>query len=225
MTSGRPQIRIWDWTIRLFHWLAVLLVGAMWWTAEQGLMDWHRRLGLTLLGLLVYRIIWGLIGPRTARFSHMLFRPAALAAYVRDLRQGTHRPTFGHNPAGTLSVFALLLALLTQVGSGLFSVDTVGLESGPLARFVSFETGRLFAEMHEISFLILRILILVHILAVAVYLLVLRDNILRPMITGNRAPEDFGTGALAGSSAPWPRILIAATLAAATVTAILTAGG
>ena len=69
MTQDTRKVLVWDWTVRLFHWSAVLLVGLMWWTAEQGIMDWHRRLGLLLVGLLSYRIVWGLIGSRTARFA------------------------------------------------------------------------------------------------------------------------------------------------------------
>ena len=79
MSAPNARVLVWDWTVRLFHWLLVLGVAAMWWTAEQHMMDWHRRIGLALLGLIVYRLVWGLIGPGTARFTRMLARPAVTA--------------------------------------------------------------------------------------------------------------------------------------------------
>jgi cytochrome b len=119
MPDSRAQVQVWDWTLRLFHWLTVFGFALMWWTAEQGIMDWHRRLGVTLVGLLVYRLVWGLIGPATARFARMLVRPRELLAHVRDMLGRRHHPHFGHNPAGALSVIAMLLALATQVSTGL----------------------------------------------------------------------------------------------------------
>lgn len=223
MTLPTARVLVWDWTVRLFHWLLVLGIVAMWWTAEQGMMDRHRRLGLALLGLIVYRLVWGLIGPATARFSSMLVRPGTLVAYIGDLAGRRHRPHFGHNPAGSLSVFAILAALATQIATGLFAVDVDGLESGPLARGVSFETGRLFAEIHETSFNVLLALIALHAIAIAAYLFVLRDNLVRPMVTGHRPQADFNASPLP-SRAPWPRVLAAAAIAIATVYGVVTFG-
>ena len=187
MTDHKAQIIIWDWTIRLFHWLIVLLVPLMWWTGEEGMMDWHRRLGLTLFALVLFRLIWGIIGSWTARFVPMIKRLGAVPGYVRDLFAGRHSPSFGHSPIGSLSVFALLAALSIQVGTGLFSVDVDGLESGPLAILVSFKTGRDIADIHELNFDILVILIALHIAAIAVYQFVLKANLVRPMVTGRRS--------------------------------------
>ena len=74
--AGSTRILVWDGALRLFHWSAVLLVAAMWWTAENGVMDWHRRMGMILVGLLAFRIVWGLIGPQTARFGSWRIGPA-----------------------------------------------------------------------------------------------------------------------------------------------------
>ncbi len=60
MAAARKPVLVWDWTVRLFHWLIVLLIPLMWWTAEEGMMDWHRRMGTTLLALVIFRLIWGL---------------------------------------------------------------------------------------------------------------------------------------------------------------------
>ncbi|WP_340691837.1 cytochrome b/b6 domain-containing protein [Hyphomonas sp.] len=224
MPSPNARVLVWDWTVRLFHWLLVLGVAAMWWTAEQGMMDWHRRIGLTLLGLIVYRLVWGVIGPGTARFARMVAGPGAIMAYVRDLAARRHRPHFGHNPLGSLSVFAMLLALVTQVSTGLFAVDVDGLESGPLASKVSFETGRLVAEIHETSFKVLLALIALHVIAIAAYLVLFKDNLVRPMVTGRRPQTDFDTPQ-PPLRTPLPRILAAAATAAATVYANLAIGG
>ena len=130
---------------------------------------------------------WGVIGSWTARFVPMLKRLGSVPRYVRDLFTGHHKPSFGHSPIGSLSVFALLAALSVQVGTGLFAVDVDGLESGPLSILVSFSTGRDIADIHELNFDILVALIALHIAAIAVYRLVLKDNLIRPMITGSRS--------------------------------------
>ncbi|MEZ5946572.1 MAG: cytochrome b/b6 domain-containing protein [Hyphomonas sp.] len=224
MTTGQARVLVWDWTVRLFHWLTVLLVASMWWTAEEGMMDWHRRIGMILVGLISYRIVWGLIGPPTARFARMVPTPQAALAYLGDLRAGRHKVSLGHNPVGVLSVFAMLLALTVQVSTGLFSVDVDGIESGPLSRHVSFETGRLFAEIHETSFNILLALIVLHVLAIATYLVFFKDNLVRPMVTGRRASTDFDAS-VADNRAGLIRVVIALAAAFAAMSAIWFAGG
>ena len=163
----------------------------MWWTAEEGYMDWHRRLGLTMLGLIVFRIVWGFIGSWTARFLPMVKRLKSLGKYVNDIRSGNHKPTYGHGALGVLSVFAMLALILLQVATGLFSVDVDGLESGPLAVLVSFDIGREFAEFHELNFDLLSIVIMIHIAAILLYRIKLRDKLIKPMITGTRDQDDF----------------------------------
>lgn len=187
MTSEAAQTLVWDWTVRLFHWLIVLLIPLLWWTAEEGMMDWHRRLGLTMLALVLFRLVWGVIGSWTARFVPMIRRLGSLPTYVRGLIARQNGPSFGHSPVGSLAVFALLAALSIQVGTGLFSVDVDGLESGPLAILVSFKTGREIADFHELNFDILAVLIALHIIAVAIYRFVLKDDLVRPMINGRRS--------------------------------------
>ena len=191
MTSKPAQILVWDAAIRLVHWLMVILVPLLWWTAEQGYMDWHKRFGLTMFGLVLFRLMWGLIGTWTARFGPMLRRIGTLPSYVEKLRNRTDSTTFGHSPLAVLSVFALLLALAIQVTTGLFSVDVDGLESGPLAVLVSFATGRQFADIHEVNFNFLAGLIGLHITAIAIYHFILKERLVAPMLTGRRSRTDF----------------------------------
>lgn len=223
--AGSTRLLVWDGALRLFHWSAVLLVAAMWWTAENGVMDWHRRMGMILAGLLTFRFVWGLIGSRTARFGSWRIGPAAILNYLKGLIGGTHKPTFGHNPAGTLSVIAILVALCVQVGTGLFAVDVDGMESGPLATRVSFEAGRQAAEIHEISFNILLALIGLHLAAIVTYLFFFKDNLVRPMVTGRRASTDFDGGeTLSDSKLSWVRLAIALAIAVAAMWGISNAG-
>ena len=141
------------------------------------------------------------------------------------LKRGVHKPSFGHNPIGTLSVIAMLAALCVQLGTGLFAVDVDGLESGPLSTLVSFEAGRQAAEIHEISFNILVALIGLHVAAVAVYLIFFKDNLVRPMVTGRRASADFEAGeTLADNRLSWLRLAIAVAVAFAAMWGISTAG-
>ncbi|HPF23988.1 MAG TPA: cytochrome b/b6 domain-containing protein [Hyphomonas sp.] len=225
MSADSSRVLVWDWAVRLFHWLAVLLFVLMWWTAENWIMDWHRRIGMMLVGLLTFRIVWGLIGPPSARFAAMFAGPGAILAHIRTLLSGGHKASAGHNPLGTLSVFAILAALCTQVGTGLFAVDVDGLESGPLARFVSFEAGRQAAEIHEISFNILLALVALHVVAIVSYLVFFKDNLVRPMVTGRRARADFDGAPVADNKASPQRVLVALVLAFAAMSAVWFAGG
>jgi cytochrome b len=174
------RIRIWDLPTRLVHWSLVALVAFSWWTAENGRMDWHRYSGYAVLGVLVFRIYWGIVGSDTARFAHFIKGPRAIAQYFRD----KSLVVAGHNPFGALSVIALLVLLLTQVGLGLFAVDVDGLESGPLSHLVTFDEGREYAKSHEAVFNVLLAFIVLHIVAILFYLIVKRDNLIGPMITG-----------------------------------------
>ncbi|MEY2942515.1 MAG: hypothetical protein RLY97_529 [Pseudomonadota bacterium] len=202
--------RVWDLPIRLFQWLLVMLFGLSWWSAETGHMDWHRLSGETIMGLVVFRIIWGIIGSDTARFSQFIRSPLRLIAYLR----GQSDDTIGHNPIGGYSVILLLMLLGIQIKSGLFAVDTDGLESGPLSYLVSFEQGRESAHFHHFSFNILLLLVLVHILAIGFYRVVRKRKLIPPMITGRDAQLPAGTAEMA--PAPWWRLALAVGIAAAT---------
>src|SRR5690349_10225162 len=119
--EGRRQF-VWDRPIRLFHWLLVLLIAGAWYSAEVDRnMDWHLRAGMAVLLLLVFRIIWGLIGTSTARFSQFVKGPRAIWSYIRP---GSDSPVaVGHNPIGGWSVIVMLLLTVTVVVAGLFAVD------------------------------------------------------------------------------------------------------
>jgi cytochrome b len=181
--SSKPVVRVWDGATRMVHWLLVVLLGVSWWTASHQQMDYHRYSGYALLGVLVFRLYWGVFGSTTARFVYFVRGPGPVWRYLRS--KGRHAVP-GHNPLGALSVLALLGLLLAQVGLGLFSVDVDGLESGPLSRWVSFETGRECARLHHLGFNVLKALVVLHVGAILCYALFKRDNLVRPMITGRK---------------------------------------
>lgn len=174
---------VWDLPTRLFHWLLAALILFSWWSRHDHL-DWHRLSGFTIAGLLVFRLWWGVAGGATARFAGFLKGPRGVWAYLRG---GGHAGP-GHNPLGGWSVAAMLLALMVQVGLGLFSVDQDGFESGPLAKYVSFDIGRAAAGAHEVVFNILLALIVLHLAAVGWYAIRGR-NLVGPMITGKARLE------------------------------------
>lgn len=210
-------IAVWDLPVRLVHWLIVLLVAFSWWTAREEMLDWHYRSGLAILGLVVFRFVWGLIGSSTARFTSFVRGPRRILDHLRGRREFV----LGHNPLGALSVLALLFMLALQVGLGLFAEDEDGMLSGPLAHFIDEDTVETVTELHATSFEVLKWLIALHVAAILFYLLVRRRNLVGPMVTGRvRAPA--GTAPLV--AAPVWRAAVAALIAFGTMWAVWYAG-
>ena len=215
-----PRHFVWDWPVRLFHWLLVVLLGVSWWSAESdGLdaMQWHYIAGYSILTLLVFRIVWGFIGGSTARFGDFLRGPGAVLAYLR----GGASPTSGHNPLGGWSVLLMLVLLVTQVALGLFAIDVDGIEAGPLSHLVSFDAARSAAEWHEVAFKVLQVVVVLHVLAILWYALAKRTDLVRPMVTGYRG----GAAGPAGEAraVPFWRFLVALALGMA-VTSFIAKG-
>lgn len=211
--DARPGMKIWDAPLRLVHWSFVLLLPALWASAEWGRIDWHRRLGILMLGLVVFRLLWGFMGSDTARFSRFVKGPAAVRDYLRQLRSGERVTVIGHNPLGALSVLALLGLLGAQVTIGLFTQDVDGLESGPLAYLVSYETADALREWHEAVFNLIVAMVAIHLAAIAYYRFAKDENLVRPMLTGWR--DDAPATAMAPAMAPWWRLVLSGVAAAA----------
>jgi cytochrome b len=200
-------VAVWDLPIRLFHWLIVAAIAISWWSAENRLMNVHRYSGYTLLGLLIFRIYWGIVGSPTARFAQFIRGPGSVVRYVRE--PSAHAAP-GHNPLGAWSVIAMLVLLVAQVTIGLFVTDIDGLESGPLSYLVSFEASRALAEAHEIIFNVLLALIALHIAAILFYLFARRTNLIGAMVTGRRSRTTTSTTVkLASLWRVWPGVALA----------------
>ena len=174
------RIKLWDLPTRLFHWLLVILVAAAVITAKIGgnAMDWHGRIGVSILGLLAFRLVWGFVGSYHARFSSFWPKPASVRAYLRGNWRG-----IGHNPLGAFSVLALLALIGLQVATGLFSNDDIAF-NGPLFNLVSKELSDTLTGIHKLSINILLALIALHLGAIGFYTLVKKEHLLKPMITG-----------------------------------------
>ncbi|OZI74418.1 cytochrome b/b6 domain-containing protein [Bordetella genomosp. 12] len=176
-------LRIWDLPTRLFHWALVACVTGAFVTVKLGglYMDWHVRFGLATLGLILFRLLWGVCGSRYARFTQFVRGPRALAAYLRGQLR-----TAGHNPLGALSVLAMLLALGFQAVSGLFVSDDIMIQ-GPLNSAIAPELAARLTRLHKANEWLLLALVGLHVLAVLWHALVLRQPLIKSMITGDGA--------------------------------------
>lgn len=180
------SVRVWDLPTRVFHWVLALCVIAMVVTAKVGgnWMEWHLRLGHAVLALLAFRLLWGLVGGRWSRFSAFLYAPATLWAYLRGRGRPEHG--VGHSPLGALSVWAMLLVLLVQVGTGLMSDDEIAF-TGPLVAHVPGDWVEAATRYHKQwgEWLVLG-LVALHVLAIVFYTRVRRQVLVRPMLTGDK---------------------------------------
>jgi len=207
------SVQVWDIPTRLFHWILVGLVIFSFITGKIGLsaMRYHEWSGVAILVLVVFRLLWGFLGGRYSRFSNFIKSPAAVIRYALSLPGEDSKPYIGHNPLGGWSIIAMLTSLLVQAGTGLFANDDI-LTEGPLYAMVSKQTSDWLTGVHHLNQKVLLVLVLIHIAAVLFYLIVKRENLIKPMITGNKTwdqniPAAWGNPALA--------ILVAAAVAAA----------
>ena len=187
--AARPHssIVVWDVPTRLFHWLLVALVAFSWASAELGgnAMEYHMLSGYAILGLVLFRLLWGMVGSATARFGQFLKGRDAVLAYARGLTQKDAPASVGHNPLGGWMVVGMLGLLLLQGATGLFANDDIATE-GPLYHLVSKRISDGLTELHEGVFNVLLGLIAIHVAAIFFYLIFKRDNLIRPMLTGRK---------------------------------------
>jgi len=175
---------VWDLPIRLFHWLLAALIAFSWWSVHNHHTDWHIWSGCAILTLLIFRLLWGLVGSSTARFSSFVRGPRAVVDYLRGRWTG-----LGHSPLAALSVIALLVAISVQVGLGLFAEDEDGIYMGPLSRLVTSDTSDKVRDVHELWFNVVLGLIVLHVLAILYYRLFRGRKLTGPMITGRAKLE------------------------------------
>jgi cytochrome b len=179
-------VRVWDLPTRIFHWSLVTAVIGLLTTAQVGgdAMAWHFRFGYAVLTLLLFRILWGLVGGHWSRFTSFIYSPVTILGYLKG--QGKPEHAIGHNPLGSLSVFAMLGILLLQVGSGLFSDDEIA-AAGPLVSLASSTWVSLATHYHaEIGKLILLGLVLLHVGTILFYRFKKGENLVKPMINGDK---------------------------------------
>ena len=178
-------VRIWDLPTRLFHWSLAICVIALVVTAKVGgdAMNWHFRLGYAVFTLLLFRLLWGLVGGHWSRFASFFPTPGRLARYL--VGRATAHDTAGHNPLGALSVLAMLAVLSVQVGTGLFADDEIA-SAGPLTALVSGSVVSAATTWHKSWGQYLGIgLVVLHVLAIVIYRL-RRHDLVTPMLHGDK---------------------------------------
>ena len=214
---------VWDLPVRLMHWTLVLAVAGAWATQKiPG--DWFRYhvwCGYTVLVVVVTRVVWGFVGTRHARFASFVRGPAAIGRYLRSLLGGGAASTPGHNPLGALMVLLFLAALLGQALTGLFSNDEIT-NTGPLYGYVSNARSNQLSGIHQALANVILAAIALHVLATLGYLLVKRENLIVPMLTGSKPVAQVPPEAIIRSSRTWLALLIA--LVAATLLALVIRG-
>lgn len=180
------KVRIWDVPTRLFHWLLVLLIALSWVTQWRGWMQLHYLSGEAILALLLFRVAWGFVGSDTARFRFFLKSPVAALRHLMHLRRREPDIELGHNAAGGWMALGLLALLFAQAGTGLFSADDDALIEGPLRHLVSKDLSDRLTSLHQLVFDLIEVAIVLHILAIAVYLVLKGHNLARAMIYGDK---------------------------------------
>jgi cytochrome b len=206
---GGKKIRVWDLPTRVFHWSIVVLFIFSWVSAEIGgtAMQYHLWSGYAILSLVIFRVLWGVVGSETTRFAHFVRGPRTVMAHARAfLKSGYQSVALGHNALGGWSVLAMLFALALQTTTGLFANDDLTTE-GPLYHLVSKATSDLISEIHSSAFYVLLALVVIHIVAIGFYRVVHRQNLLTPMLTGDKVVPQ-GTPALRQASV-WLALVLA----------------
>lgn len=179
-----------------------------------GPMEIHLFLGYWTLALIVFRVLWGLIGTRHARFWSFIKGPVTTWKYGLSLF-GAHRETAGHNPMGGLMVLVLLLLVARQVYSGLWNADDIiecGIYQGPFAKFLDLNGQKAMRILHGDNFNLILVAVAVHVLAIAIYRVLLRSDLIGPMITGRKSALRVGEANAIGGT-PWLRFAGAALVA------------
>lgn len=200
--SGRfPTVRVWDLPLRLFHWLLVAAIAVAFLSSEEGspFSDWHIASGWVAAVLIVFRLIWGVVGGEHSRWSDFV-RPSALATHLRELAHFRPAPTLGHNPLGAVSVIVLLALAAGVVWTGV-AVRGVG------------------EELHETLAWAVLVLIALHVMAVVVMSILSRENLVIAMVTG-RKPEVRHPDAHDARRPPWYGLMLSALVVAGTIYAV-----
>jgi len=190
MQDMHNTVRIWDPLVRVSHWtLATAFLAA--WLVGDDWLDLHVLAGYTVLGLVLFRLVWGVIGTRHARFTDFVRPPAAVLAYLKDVVRVRARRHLGHNPAGGAMVIALLLSLTFTAISGL-ALYGHGEFSGPLAGLMQGAPvwlGNALEELHEFFANFTLLLVVLHVAGVALASLQHGENLIRSMFTGRKRQE------------------------------------
>lgn len=184
----RPTL-IWDLPTRVFHWSLVCCFVGAWLTSESDTwLSVHVFLGYLMLGLVGFRVVWGLVGTHHARFSSFWFGPRAALTYLRQVLAHQAARHVGHNPTGSLAIYLLLLLAVVVGATGVFTLGGEE-QQGAAASWLSFSQGRWAKKLHEGSAIAMLLLVLGHLAGVVVESLQHRENLARAMLTGTKLAD------------------------------------
>ena len=182
-------IRVWDLPTRLFHWTLAIAVFYSWFSMEVlENMQQHFYSGYVVLSLLLFRLVWGLVGSYYARFSSFPCSPRSILNYLKGLRSPKPERYLGHNPLGSLSAILMILLVLVQAVLGLFSSDDYFF--GPLSGLVDSKVMTWASEMHLLNSNAVFAVIGLHIAAILYYQLIKKERLTKAMITGDKVLID-----------------------------------
>lgn len=188
MSHIERTVKVWDFLIRLLHWILVLGFVSAYLTARFHIGFLHNIIGYFLCCLLASRILWGLVGSKYARFDSFVFSITETISYLRTLIKGNPAHYFGHNPAGALMIFALLIILTLILLSGLATLAVIDFE-GPMQFLINYlDDNASFAirHMHNLLINVALILIPLHIFGVVIGSIQHKENLVRAMFTGKK---------------------------------------
>ncbi len=183
--SNSAEVRVWDPLVRIY-WSLVLAFAVTYLSGELEEVELHLLAGDVIAGLVLFRLLWGFVGTRHARFSDFVFSPGTVLVYARDTLHGRAQRYLGHNPLGGAMIVALLAMLTLATLTGLIALGA-GDQAGPLAPWVGAagkQVAEAFKEIHEVFSSALLVLVALHIAGVILCSLLHRENLVRAMFTG-----------------------------------------
>ena len=176
-SAPSPTVKVWDVLLRLFHWSFAACFAGAWLTAEsERYRDVHVTLGYAMLGLIAFRLLWGCVGPKHARFASFVRGPGAVLRYLASLLSGRPEHHVGHNPAGAVAILLLLALGLVSIASGWMAYNDLG--------------GKWAEESHELLAGAMLAVVGVHLAGVAVASWLHRENLVASMLTGRKKVAD-----------------------------------
>jgi cytochrome b len=215
---------VWDLPVRLFHWTLVTAIIASYVTNKLGIayFKYHVWCGYTVIVLVCFRILWGVVGTRHARFRNFVRGPAATGRYLLGLARGAERRYPGHNPLGALMVLALLLTLLVQALTGLFANDEI-VNTGPLYGYVSNARSLWLTSLHRLLFDWIFAAVVIHVLAVLAHHIARKEKLVRAMLTGRKPAHSVAADEAIQSSRLWLAALLIVVLSIVLAWIVVTA--
>ena len=172
-SKNKQSVVVWDFPVRIFHWLLVISFAGAWITSESEAQQMiHYAFGYTTVVLVLFRVIWGLVGTRYARFSQFIKGPTETLQHIKALLTGNQHPGLGHNPAGALAMISLMILILLIGLTGYWSVKEF--------------LGDFMSGAHETIANIALGVVVIHIAAAVIMSFMQKENLVRAMVNGKK---------------------------------------